>query len=58
VKTVADYRRLADECGKLAAKQSNPKNKNSLELIAAAGTPLPTSGRRAVTLDIDDQNSF
>jgi hypothetical protein len=36
MKSVAEYRELADECRKLAAKLSNPKDKKSLELIATA----------------------
>jgi hypothetical protein len=36
MKSVAEYRELADECRKLAAKLSNPTDKRALELIAAA----------------------
>ena len=36
IKTVAEYRQLAEECRKLAAKMPNPNDKNSLLLIAAA----------------------
>jgi hypothetical protein len=36
IKTVAEYRELADECRKLAAKMPNPNEKKSLLLIAAA----------------------
>jgi hypothetical protein len=35
MKSVAEYRQLAEECRKLAAKLSNPKDKKSLELKAA-----------------------
>jgi hypothetical protein len=36
MKTVAEYRKLAEECRNLAAKLSNLKDKKSLEMIAAA----------------------
>jgi hypothetical protein len=36
MKTVAEYRELADECRKLAATTSNPKDRKSLEQIADA----------------------
>jgi hypothetical protein len=36
MKSVAEYRELADECRKLSAKLSNPKDRHSLELIATA----------------------
>lgn len=36
MKTVKEYRGLAEECRKLAANTSNPKDKKSLELIADA----------------------
>jgi hypothetical protein len=36
MKTVAEYRELAVECRKLAAKLSNPKDKRALEQIASA----------------------
>jgi hypothetical protein len=36
MKTVAEFRQLAEECRKLAAKLSDPKDKRALELIASA----------------------
>jgi hypothetical protein len=36
MKTVAEYRELAAECRKLAAKLPNPKDQQALELIASA----------------------
>jgi hypothetical protein len=36
LKTVAEYRELAAECRKLAAKLSNPEDRRALESIASA----------------------
>jgi hypothetical protein len=36
MKSVAEYRELAEECRELAAKLSNPEDKRALEQIASA----------------------
>jgi hypothetical protein len=36
MKTIAKFRQLAEECRKLAAKLSDPKDKRALELISSA----------------------
>jgi hypothetical protein len=36
MRTVAEYRQFAAECRKLAAKLSDPKDKQATELMAAA----------------------
>ena len=36
MKTVAEYRQYAEECRKLAAKISDPKDRLAVEMMAAA----------------------
>jgi hypothetical protein len=45
MKSVAKYRRLAEEYRKLSAELTNPKDKEALQLMALRGTPLLRNAR-------------
>jgi hypothetical protein len=49
MKTVAEYRKFAEECRELAAKLTNPDDKRALELMATAWDKA--ANERAVQLN-------
>ena len=49
MKTVSEYRKYAEECRKLAATMTNPKDRTTVETMAAAWDKV-ADGREAALL--------